>query len=156
MTSVSLGAILATLPLTAYYFNIIPLAGLPATVFASLALPHVMIVSSLTALAGLIFTPLAQLFGWVDWLFLSYTIIAVKAFSSWPYFSITANGLPLPFIVSYYVILTGAVCYFATRDSAEEALLNFIRGLNIFSSKLQEQVAGFKNYILAGLLLANL
>lgn len=156
MTSVSLGAILATLPLTAYYFNILPLAGLPATVFASLALPHVMIVSSLTALAGLIFTPLAQLFGWVDWLFLSYTIIAVKAFSFWPYFSITAKGDPLPFIVSYYVILTSAVWYFVNKKSAEDALSNFVRRLNIFSSKLQEQGSGFKKYILAGLLLANL
>lgn len=155
MASVSIGAILATLPLTAYYFNIIPLAGLPATFFASLTLPHIIIVSSLTAVAGLILAPLAQLLGWIDWIFITYMIFAVKAFSSWPHFSMTASYFPLSLIVSYYGILTAAIFYFANKKRTEKTLSNFSRSVNIFLKSLPEPGPRIKKALLLGLLLAN-
>ncbi len=155
MASVSAGAILATLPLTAYYFGVIPMAGLPATMLASLTLPYVIVVSSMTSLAGLVFAPLAQLLGWIDWIFLTGMILAVKAFSFWPHISITEGYLPLSLIISYYVVLVASAWCFATRENTWELLSNLRRRLNIFFRTLPVPGPGTIKALLLGLLLAN-
>lgn len=80
----SLGAILATWPLIAYYFGIVSLVGLPATLLALPSLAGIIVSSALVAGLGLIFSPLGYALGWAAWLFTSYLLVVVELFYRLP------------------------------------------------------------------------
>jgi len=105
----SLGAILATLPLVAYYFGYISLVGLPATLLILLALPYIIVLSALVAFIGLFALPLAQVIGWVDWLFLGYMAVVVKGFAALPLSSLEAIAVDAYWVWLYYGIFGGAI-----------------------------------------------
>ncbi|KPJ53209.1 MAG: hypothetical protein AMJ37_01745, partial [Dehalococcoidia bacterium DG_18] len=89
----SLGAIVATLPLITYYFGYVSLVGLPATFLALLSLPAIIVLSALVGLIGLLSVPVAQVVGWVDWLFLEYMVLVVKGFAALPWSSLEFDGI---------------------------------------------------------------
>lgn len=155
MASISVGAILATLPLTTYYFNIIPLAGLPATFFASLVLPYIIIISFITAVAGLFLSPFAQVLGWVDWIFLSYMILSVKAFSFLPYFTISLANFKLT-ALSYYGAAAAAAWYFSNLNTGGKRLPALLQKLKTAVTSLPAPGPKLRNLLLLCLLLANL
>jgi len=103
--AVTLAAILATWPVIAYYFDIVSFVGLPATFFALLALPGIIITSGLVAVTGLLAPLLAQVLGWIAWLFLSYFILIIKAFDALPFSSIRIEGIYTWQIWLYYALL---------------------------------------------------
>jgi len=107
--SVTLAAILATLPLIAYYFGYVSLVGLPATFLALPALPAVIVLSAVVGLIGLFALPLAQVIGWVDWLFLGYMTGVVKLFAAAPWSSVEVGGMDVSLVVLYYALLGGAL-----------------------------------------------
>ncbi|MBE0415150.1 MAG: DNA internalization-related competence protein ComEC/Rec2 [Dehalococcoidia bacterium] len=107
--SATLGAILATLPLVAYYFGYVSLVGLPATFLALLALPGIIVLSALVGFIGLFALPLAQVIGWVDWLFLAYMVVVVKGFAALPYSSLEPVGIDAYWVWLYYGIFGGAL-----------------------------------------------
>ena len=101
--SVSLGAIIAVWPLVAYYFDIIsPVAPL-ATFFALPALPGIIITGVLAGSLGLIFIPAAQVIAWLAWLFLSYMLLVVKAFTAIPF--VEGGSVDTTLIWVYYSAL---------------------------------------------------
>jgi competence protein ComEC len=102
--SVTLGAILATLPIIVFYFHQISLVSLPANLFILAAVPAIMVTSAIVAVIGLFAAPLAWVLGWVAWLFLSYMIGVIDVFSAVPFASAHVNfGATLVF--SYYAVL---------------------------------------------------
>jgi competence protein ComEC len=103
--AVTLAAILATWPVIAYYFNGVSFVGLPATFFALLALPGIIITSALVAVVGLLAPFVAQMLGWIAWLFLSYFILVVQAFDALPFSSARLSGIHIWQIWTYYVFL---------------------------------------------------
>ena len=103
--AVTLAAILATWPVIAYYFDIISFVGLPATFFALLALPGIIITSALVAGIGLWAPLLAQAIGWIAWLFLSYFILVVQAFNALPFSSAKLSSIHIWQIWIYYAFL---------------------------------------------------
>ena len=103
--SFTLGAVLATLPIIAYHFHQISLVALPANFFALPALPGAIGTAALVAIFGLFAPPLAQVLGWVTWLFLSYMIEVIEFFSSLPFASIELKEVGAPFVWGYYVVL---------------------------------------------------
>lgn len=103
--SFTLGAVLATLPIIAYYFHQISLVALPANFFALPALPGAISTAALVAVFGLFVPPLAQVLGWVAWFFLSYMIEVVEFFSSLPLASIELKEVGAPFVWGYYAVL---------------------------------------------------
>ncbi len=105
----SLGAIIATLPLIAYYFGYISLVGLPATFVALFALPGIIVLSALVGFIGLFALPLAQVVGWVDWLFLKYIVVIVGGFAALPYSSLELGNMDAAWVWLYYGVLGGAV-----------------------------------------------
>ncbi len=111
--SFSLAAILATLPLVAYYFGYISLVGLPATFLTLPALPGIIILSAVVGLIGLFALPLAQVIGWVAWLFLGYMTGVVGLFAALPY-AYLEGGLDAFIVWLYYGIFGGAI-WLATR-----------------------------------------
>lgn len=103
--AVTLAAILATWPIIAYYFHIVSFVGLPATFFAVLALPGIIITSALVAGVGLIAPILAQVIGWASWLFISYFMLVVRAFDAVPFSSIRLESIAAWQIWIYYATL---------------------------------------------------
>ena len=103
--AVTLAAILATWPVIAYYFDVVSFVGLPATFFALLALPGIIITSALVAGAGLLAPFLAQALGWIAWLFLSYFILVVQAFDALPFSSVKFDSIHIWQIWIYYALL---------------------------------------------------
>jgi len=103
--SVTLGAIIAVWPLIAYYFGVISLVALPATFFALPALPGIIITGALAGVIGLIALPVAQVIGWLAWLFLSYMLLVVSGFATLPLASLEVNSVPIDLIWVYYLLL---------------------------------------------------
>jgi len=102
--AVTLAAVIATLPLIAYYFGYVSLVALPATFLALLALPGAILLGLLTALLGLFTPALSWVTGWVDWLFLSYIIKVVEGFGALPFakYEVAISGAA---VWAYYGIL---------------------------------------------------
>ncbi len=103
--SITLGAVLAIMPIIAYYFHQISLVALPANFFALPSLPGAIGTAALVAVFGLFAPPLAQVLGWVTWLFISYMIEVVEFFAALPFASIELKEVGAPFVWGYYVVL---------------------------------------------------
>jgi competence protein ComEC len=103
--AVTLAAILATWPVITYYFGVVSFVGLPATFFALLALPGIIITSALVAVVGLLAPFVAQLLGWIAWLFLSYFILVVQVFDALPFSSAKLSNIQIWQIWIYYASL---------------------------------------------------
>jgi len=116
--AVTLAAIVAVWPLIAYNFGIISLVGLPATFFSLPALPAIITTSALIALAGL-FTPLvAQILGWLAWLFLSYLLLVVHGFDALPKSSLEVTAIPTWLVWGYYIALAIAAALISHRKQS--------------------------------------
>ncbi|MDD5093219.1 MAG: DNA internalization-related competence protein ComEC/Rec2 [Dehalococcoidia bacterium] len=84
-SAMTLGAVLATMPLIAYHFHMISLMSLPATMFALPAMPGIMITSALVGLIGMVAPPIAGIIGWAAWLCVTYMLKAVEGFAAIPF-----------------------------------------------------------------------
>jgi competence protein ComEC len=115
--AVTLAAILATWPIIAYYFHVVSFVGLPATFFAVLALPGIIITAALTGAVGLIAPAVAQVIGWISWLFISYFMLVVRAFDAVPFSSIRLESIATWQIWIYYAMLAliAAVIYYRNQ-----------------------------------------
>ena len=82
---ITVGALLAVWPLITYYFGLVSLVGLPATLFVLPVLPAVMVTTVLTGALGLLYLPLAYVTGWLDWLWVSYLMVVVNLFAALPW-----------------------------------------------------------------------
>ena len=100
--SVTLAAILATFPLIAHYFGYVSLVGLPATFLVLPALPAIIVLSALVGLVGLFAQVVAQVIGWVAWLFLGYMTGVVGLFAALPYSSWEVGGMDTYLVWLYY------------------------------------------------------
>jgi len=107
--SITLGAIIAVWPVVAYYFGIISLVALPATFLALPALPGIIVTGALAAAVGLIALPVAQVLGWLAWLFTSYMLWVVNGFSTLPLSSIELGPANATLIWIYYPTLAIAL-----------------------------------------------
>lgn len=112
--ALTLAAIVATWPLVAYNFGIVPLVGLPATFFSLPALPAIIVTAALVAFAGL-FAPLAaQILGWLAWLFSSYLVFVVEGFDALPFSSLQV-AIAKWQVWGYYIALTAAIALLGNR-----------------------------------------
>jgi len=114
--SVSLAAILATLPLIAHYFGYVSLVGLPATFLALLALPAIIVLSALVGLVGLFAQAVAQVIGWAAWLFLGYMTGVVGLFADLPYSSWEVGGMDAYLVWLYYGLFLAALWLGTRRE----------------------------------------
>ena len=95
--------------MVAYYFGIISLVGPLATFLALPALTGVIIAGALTAVLGFISLPVAQVAGWLAWLFLSYMILVVRGLAAPSISSVQVGSINGAFIAGYYLALTAAI-----------------------------------------------
>jgi competence protein ComEC len=102
--SISLGAVIAVWPVTAYTFGMVSLVGPVTTFLVSPALTPIIIFGSLTAFAGLFNPALAQVIGWMAWLFLSYMVVVAGAFAALPAAYIRNKPFNLLYVWLYYAL----------------------------------------------------
>jgi competence protein ComEC len=112
--SITLGAILFTLPLIAFYFHSISIVALPANLFIVPAVPGIMITAALVGVVGLFALPVAQVLGWVAWLFTTYFIKVTDLFAALPFAAFDVQvGMPL--VCTYYVLIAIVLWLVARR-----------------------------------------
>jgi len=116
--SVTLAAIIGVGPLIAYYFGIISFVSAPATLLALPALPSIIATGGLAGSLGLVAPPIAQVIGWIAWLFLSYLLIVVKVFSSIPLSSIEIPPISSSLLWAYYSTMAAALWFSRHRRKA--------------------------------------
>ena len=114
--SVTLGAIIAVWPVVAYYFGIIAFVAPLATFFALPALPGIIITGALAGGLGLIALPVAQVIGWLAWLFLSYMLLVVGGFAALPLSSIEVGSVNTTLILVYYLALAVVIWLNSNRQ----------------------------------------
>jgi competence protein ComEC len=111
--SATLGAVIAVWPVVAYYFGIISLVGPLATFLVLPALPGAIAMGGLGALLGLFVLPVAQVVGWIAWLFLSYILLLADGFSA---AYVDVGSISPVFVWIYYLILAAALCIYSNWD----------------------------------------
>jgi competence protein ComEC len=129
--SVSLGAVIATWPLVAFYFGIFSWIGPLATFLTLPVLPVIIITALISGGLGLILLPLAQIVAWICWVPLSYLIVTVTWLARIPGISVTAN-LSIEALLAYYgILIVLLLAYKNIRRLAEKAanILNYLARL---------------------------
>ena len=112
---VSLASVIAVWPVIAYYFDIVSLVAPLATLLALPVFTGIIMVSAVASLLGMAFLPLGIVIGWVDWLFLTYFLLVVKAFALWPASYFKTSAIDGTFIIIYYAVLIAVVLLIANR-----------------------------------------
>lgn len=102
VVSISLAAILATLPVVAFNFHMVSLVGLPATIIILPVFPLILITSLMVAFFGAFAPAVAQGLGWLAWPGLSYMVGVVETFSWAPALSIDLGAAAVPLTWAYY------------------------------------------------------
>jgi competence protein ComEC len=120
--SVTLAATIAVWPVIAHYFGLVSLVSPLATFLALLALPAIIATGALAGLIGLLFLPLAQVIGWIAWLFTSYMLLVVNGFASLPLSSVKISSVGAPVIVAYYSALAAAIWLISQRKGVKERM----------------------------------
>jgi competence protein ComEC len=117
----TLAAMLLTLPIMAYHFGQLSLVSPLANLFILPAQPGVMIWGGLATLTGMVVPAVGQLFAWVAWLFLTWTIGLVRFFASLPLASVPISISPLAIVALFAFIL--GVTWFVRQSSERRSEL---------------------------------
>ena len=115
---VTLAAIIGVWPLVAYYFGVISFVAPLATFLVLPVLPGIIIAGALAGGLGLIALPVAQVVGWLAWLFLSYMVAVVNGFAALPLSSIEIGSVDTTLIGVYYLALAVAIWLNSHRRQA--------------------------------------
>lgn len=119
---VTLAAQVLTLPLIVGYFQQLSFVSLLANLFILPAQAGVMIWGALATLAGLVVPALGQVLAWIAWLFLSYTIVLVRFFSSIPGAAVSVN-VPPGAIVALFILIIVITWLWRQRPTQRRELL---------------------------------
>jgi len=141
--AVTLAAIVAVGPLVAYSFGVVSLVALPATFFSLPALPFIIVTAALVAFAGLLASIVAQLLGWLAWLFLSYLIFLVQGFDALPYSSLEVTDVSTWHIWGYYAILAGVIASLNHRKQLADFSYRLTSGIKKVAEGIPKPRLGF-------------
>ena len=98
----SAAAILATMPLTAFYFQQVSLVGLPTTLVTLPMLPFALVFHTLTGILGLVLQPLGTAFGWLAWGAVTYIVQVVHLAAKLPVASFETGRIAPVLVLVYY------------------------------------------------------
>ena len=122
--TVSMAAILATLPLLAFNFHRISLLSLPATLLTLPALPLALTASLAAALLGLVSTGLGQAMGALAWLPLSYILGIVEGLAQIPQAVLRIGGIAGLLVWAYYGGAAAVALFIGLRQYRTGSLLD--------------------------------
>jgi len=139
----TLAAIVAVGPLIAYNFGVVSLVALPATFFSLPALPFIIVTAALVAFAGLIASLVAQILGWLAWLFLSYLVFVVQGFDALPHASLEVASVSTWHILGYYAILAGVIAFLNHRKQLADFSSRLTSGIKKVAEGIPKPRLGF-------------
>ena len=113
--SVTLAATIAVWPVVAYHFGFISFVGPLATFLALPALPGIIIAGALAGGIGLIALPVAQVMGWLAWLFLSYMLLVVDGLAAIPIAFREVGSINIHLVWTYYLVIALAIWLYSPR-----------------------------------------
>ncbi len=123
---VTLAAQVLTLPLLLAYFGQLPVWNLPANLLILPVQPGVMISGIFATVTGMISPVLSQLFAWISWLLLRYTIGMVRFFAAIPGAAVPLQLSPSA-LAALYALIGGATWLMLLEQPRREALLHGLR-----------------------------
>jgi competence protein ComEC len=126
---ITLAAQVLTLPLMMAYFGQVSLISLPANALILPAQPGVMIWGGLATIIGMIVPAIGQLFGWIAWLFLSYTIWLVRLFARIPGASVPVD-VSFAGIIAIYAAIA-AITWYARQEPERRVDIRAALGKNL-------------------------
>jgi competence protein ComEC len=139
----TLAAIVAVGPLVAYYFGVVALVALPTTFFSLPALPFIIVTATLVAFVGLFASLVAQILGWLAWLFLSYLVFLVQGFDALPHSSLEVTTVFTWQVWGYYVILVGVIALLNYRTQVVDFLSRLTSGIKKAAGSIPKPRLGF-------------
>lgn len=101
----TLAAQIATAPLILYYFGRLSVVSLLSNLLILPVQPAIMVFGAAATLAGILWTPLGWLVGWLVWLPLAWTVAMVELTARMPYASLELGGVPLWLLVLVYLAI---------------------------------------------------
>ena len=114
----TLSAYFATLPYVMYTFGSVSLYALIANVLVVPFVPFAMFISFLVVLTSYISTTLSSLFGFMDTVFINVMIWVATSIEALPFSSFRLT-LSLEGMLSFYLILFGAILFLMSREKNE-------------------------------------
>jgi len=114
--SLTLAAQTGVLPIVLYHFQSVSLLSPAVNVMVAPLVPYIMSFGALTAITGLLFTPLGRLVSLPVWVLLTTMVKLISFFGrlSWANFKITS--LPLWLVLIYYFVLVMMLIYIRHRE----------------------------------------
>ena len=125
----SAGAILATLPLTAFYFQQVSLVGLPTTLVTLPMLPFALVFHALAGILGHVFQPLGTAFGWLAWGATTYIVQVVRLAAKLPVASLETGRIAPALVLGYYGV--GVAWFIAYRSGIVINMASRIRSSEV-------------------------
>jgi competence protein ComEC len=119
----TLAAQLTTLPLILFYFHRLSLVSFLINPLVLPAQPAVMILGGLATLTGMVILPLGQLFAYLTWPFIAYTIRMVELFARLPGAAWTLPPLSPWAVLAFYALLFGYTAFGARLRNRATARL---------------------------------
>jgi competence protein ComEC len=139
----TLAAIVAVGPLIAYNFGVVSLVGVPATFFSLPALPAIIATAALVAFVGFFAPLMAQILGWLAWLFLSYFLSVVQGFDALPHSSLAVAAFPAWYIWGYYAVLAGVMALINRRTQLADFPSRLTSGIKNLAQGIPKPRLGF-------------
>ncbi|HEY4711655.1 MAG TPA: ComEC/Rec2 family competence protein, partial [Dehalococcoidia bacterium] len=139
----TLAAIVAVGPLIAYNFGVVSLVSPPATLLSLPALPAIIVTAALVAFTGLLAPLMAQILGWLAWLFLSYFLSVVQGFDALPHSSVTVSTVSAWHVWGYYAILAGVIASLNHRKQLADFFSRLTSGIRKVAEGIPKPRLGF-------------
>ncbi|MCP4423462.1 MAG: DNA internalization-related competence protein ComEC/Rec2 [Chloroflexi bacterium] len=121
---ITLAAQVLTLPLMMAYFGQLSLISLPANALILPAQPGVMVWGGLATLSGMVVPAIGQLFGWITWLFLAYTIGLVRLFAAVPGATVPIE-ISTTGIIAIYILIS-AITWLTKQEPEKRARITAV------------------------------
>ncbi len=121
----TLAVLLPTLPIMAYHFQRLPLAGLLANPLILPAQPAVMVLGGLAMLLGMLYQPLGQAAAYLAWPFVAYTIRMAEFWAQFKGTILHFGKISAPAMMIFYALLVlltfGLPAWWARARAAQSA-----------------------------------
>ncbi len=111
MVASSLGALVFTVPLTAYYFNTFDLIAPISSLLCLAAASWNFIVGFVTVLLSLVYLPLAKIVGTLSWLLVHYVLWMSRKLMAFPWHALYFSNPLMKYWLIYLYAIFG-ICYF--------------------------------------------
>lgn len=122
---VTLATQIITGPLIVYHFGRLSLVSLLTNLLILPVQPPIMIVGGLATLTGIVWLPLGQIFGWLVYLPLAWTVWVVELTSRLPYASLDLGTFPFWLLALFYAAIAAGVWWEKQPRAEDEARPQF-------------------------------